>query len=394
MRSPNLHVLHVITGIDRGGAENHLFDLVRHQCESGMAVTVAYLRGNGYWAAPLRALGAEVQPLGLQFYGELKPLVRLGWLLRSTEFDLVHAHLPPAELYVRLALLGINRKTLPLLITKHNEERFCDAPGKHVLGRWVARRADRIIAISDAVKRYMCGSGLGVEERKLQTIHYGIDAARLDHSPGAQAASLRSHWSIADNELAIGFVGRLAPQKDIGTLVRGFALYAARFAQAKLVIVGSGPLDEELRRLAEDLRIVGRIVWAGFRDDIATVMSAFDIFALTSIYEGLGLVLLEAMASALPVVATRAGAIPEVVTDGETGVLVAPRRPNELAAAFHDLSDSRRRAQFGAAGRARVMCEFTLEKMCRETDALYGRYIRRRSIKTEAQIGCAVSTVN
>src|SRR4030095_7545407 len=118
------HILHVITGIDRGGAENHLFDLVRHQRASGMAVTVAYLRGNGYWAAPLRALGAEVQPLGLRFYGELKPLVRLGWLLRRTEFDLVHAHLPPAELYVRLALLGINRQTVPVLITKHNEERF------------------------------------------------------------------------------------------------------------------------------------------------------------------------------------------------------------------------------------------------------------------------------
>jgi glycosyltransferase involved in cell wall biosynthesis len=320
--------------------------------------------------------------------------VRLGWLLRRTEFDLVHAHLPPAELYVRLALLGINRKTVPLLITKHNDERFCDAPGKEVLGRWVARRADRLITISDAVKRYMCGPGLGVEERKLHTIHYGIDAARFDHLPRAQAASLRSHWGIADNELAIGFVGRLVLQKDIGTLIRGFALFAARFFHAKLVIVGSGPRAEEVRHSAAELGISDRVVWAGFRYDIATVMSAFDIFALTSIYEGLGLVLLEAMASALPVVATRAGAIPEVVADGETGVLVAPGRPNELAAAFHDLSDNRRRAQFGAAGRARVMREFTLEKMYRETDALYGRCIRRRFIKMEARIACAVSTVN
>jgi glycosyltransferase involved in cell wall biosynthesis len=104
--------------------------------------------------------------------------------------------------------------------------------------------------------------------------------------------------------------------------------------------------------------------------------------------------LLEAMASGLPVVATRAGAIPEVVADGETGVLVAPGRPNELAAAFRNLGDSSLRAQFGAAGRARVTREFTLEKMCRETDALYRRCIRRRFIKMEAQIACAVSTVN
>jgi len=389
-----LRVLHVITGIDRGGAENHLLDLVKHQRASGVTVTVAYLRGKGYWRAAFEAVGADVHPLGLRFYGDLRPLLRLGRLIHSAEFDLVHTHLPPAELYSRLALLGITRKTLPLLITKHNDERFCDAPGKKVLGRWVARRAERLIAISDAVKGYMCGSGLGVEQRKLQTIYYGIDAARFGQSPRAPAACLRKQWGIAAEELAIGFVGRLVPQKDIGTLIRGFALFAATFAEAKLVIVGSGPLDEELRRVAEELRISGRIVWAGFRDDIVTVMSAFDIFALTSIYEGLGLVLLEAMASALPVVATRVGAIPEVVADGETGVLVAPGRPNELATAFHNLSDSSRQAQFGAAGRARVIREFTLEKMYRETDAVYDRCIRRRTSRMEAQIACAVSTVN
>ena len=265
---------------------------------------------------------------------------------------------------------------------------------KKVLGRWVARRAERLIAISDAVKRYMCGSGLGVEQRKLQTIHYGIDAARFDYLQGAQAASLRSHWGIAAEELAIGFVGRLVPQKDIGTLIRGFALFAATFAEAKLVIVGIGPLNEELRRSADELGISGRIVWVGFRDDIVTVMSAFDIFALTSIYEGFGLVLLEAMASRLPVVATRVGAITEVVVDGETGILVGPRRPEEVAAAFHKLRDGRLRTRFGEAGRARVLREFTLEKMYQATDALYERCIRRRSIKIEAQIICAVSTVN
>jgi glycosyltransferase involved in cell wall biosynthesis len=389
-----LHVLHVITGIDRGGAENHLLDLVKHQRASGVAVTVAYLRGKGYWRAAFEAVGADVHPLGLRFYGDLRPLLRLGRLIHSAEFDLVHAHLPPAELYSRLALLGISRKTLPLLITKHNDERFCDAPGKKVLGRWVARRAERLIAISDAVKGYMCGSGLGVEQRKLQTIYYGIDAARFGQSPRAPAACLRKQWGIAAEELAIGFVGRLVPQKDIGTLIRGFALFAATFAEAKLVIVGSGPLNEELRRSADELGISGRIVWAGFRDDIVTVMSAFDIFALTSIYEGFGLVLLEAMASRLPVVATRAGAVAEVVADGETGILAGPRRPEEVAAAFHKLRDGRLRTRFGEAGRARVLREFTLNKMWQQTDALYARCVRPGVVKTKEQIGCAVSTVN
>ena len=291
-------------------------------------------------------------------------------------------------------MLGISGKTLPLLITKHNDERFCDAPGKEVLGRWVARRADRLIAISEAVKRYMCGPGLGVEERKLQTIYYGIDAARFGQSPRASAACLREQWGIAAEELAIGFVGRLVPQKDIGTLIRGFAIFAATFGEAKLVIVGSGPLNEELRRSADELGISGRIVWAGFRDDTVTVMSAFDIFALSSIYEGFGLVLLEAMSSRLPVVATRAGAVAEVVVDGETGILVGPRRPEEVAAAFHKLRDGRLRTRFGEAGRARVLREFTLEKMWQQTDTLYARCVRADVVRTKEQIGCAVSTVN
>jgi glycosyltransferase involved in cell wall biosynthesis len=389
-----LRVLHVITAFDRGGAENHLADLIRHQCDCGMEVTLAFLRGHGTLSSAIQSLGVNVQPLALRFYGDPRPLLRLRRLIKRGAFDLIHAHLPPSELYTRLALLGVNPRRVPMLITKHNEERFCDAPGKQVLGRWVARRADRIIAISDAVRRYMCGSGLGLEGRKVQTIHYGIDALQFDHNLPAEAASLRSHWGILPDDVAIGFVGRLVPQKDIVTLIRGFALFATTFPRAKLVIVGSGPLEERLREEAAVLGILPRIVWAGFCDNITSVMRAFDMFALTSVYEGLGLVLLEAMASSLPVVATRAGAIPEVVADGETGLLIAPRRPDQLAAAFRDLSDSSLRAQFGAAGRARVMREFTLEKMYRETDAVYGRCIGHRVIKMEGPIACAVSTAN
>ena len=389
-----LCVLHVITAFDRGGAENHLADLIRHQRDCGMKVTLAFLRGHGSLASAVQSLGVKVQPLALCFYGDPRPLVRLRRLMKRGAFDVIHAHMPPAELYVRFALLGVGARRVPMLITKHNDERFCDAPGKKVLGRWVARRAEHVIAISDAVKRYMCGSGLGIDEEKLQTIYYGIDAARFGERPRAAAASLRTHWGIAAEELAIGFVGRLVPQKDIGTLIRGFALFAATFAEAKLVIVGIGPLDEELRRVAEELGISGRIVWAGFRDDIATVMSAFDIFALTSIYEGFGLVLLEAMASRLAVVATRVGAIPEIVADGETGILVARQQTRDLAVAFRMLMDRTLRARLGEAGRARVMREFTLEKMCQQTDAVYARCIRAGILGTREQITCAVSTVN
>lgn len=223
----------------------------------------------------------------------------------------------------------------------------------------------------------MSGRGLGLDAAKFQTIYYGVDEAPFGGVPAGDVAALRRAWGVADDEVAVGFVGRLVPQKDIGTLLRGFALFAGRCPQTRLIIVGAGPLDGVLRHRAEALGIARHVVWAGFREDIAAVMRAFDVFALTSVYEGLGLVLLEAMAARRPVVATRVGAIPEVVAEGETGLLVGPGEPEALAAAFGKLSDGALRARFGEAGRLRVLREFTLEGMFQATDEMYAQSVRR-----------------
>jgi len=374
------HILHVITTINRGGAENHLLDLVRHQRACGLAVSVAYLRGNGYWTDAFTEVGAEVHGLGLKFYGDVQPLMKLRRVIKRASFDLVHAHLPPAELYARLALFGISARALPMLITKHNEERFCEMLGQRMLGRWVAARAAYVITISDAVKRFIAGSGLGLDAQKLSRIYYGIDAAKFEEAQDTYAGSLNHEWNIPGDALVIGFVGRLVEQKDIETLLRGVARFAEDSPKARLVIVGTGPGEAPMRQLAKQLRISDRIVWAGFRDDIRRVMSSFDIFSLTSIYEGFGLVLLEAMSSGRAVVATRVGAIPEVV--GATGLLISPRSPDELAAAFHQLGDDSLRRRLGEAGRQRVLSEFTLERMWEETDGVYMQCLHRKKAQS------------
>jgi glycosyltransferase involved in cell wall biosynthesis len=307
-------------------------------------------------------------------------LIKLRRVIRRASFDLVHAHLPPAELYATLALLGISPRALPMLITKHNEERFCAMPGQRLLGRWVAARAAHVITISDAVKRFMAGPGLGLDGRKLSRIYYGIDAGKFGEVQDSDARLLRHEWNTPDEALVIGFVGRLVGQKDTGTLLRGMARFANESPKVRLVIVGRGRAEAAMRQLANELCISDCIVWAGFRDDIRRVMSAFDIFALTSIYEGFGLVLLEAMASGRAVVATRVGAIPEVV--GATGLLISPRSPDELAVAFHQLSDHSLRERLGEAGRQRVLNEFTLERMWEETDGVYEQCLHREKAQS------------
>ncbi|MEA3213641.1 MAG: hypothetical protein QOE70_6698 [Chthoniobacter sp.] len=373
-------VLHVVTSIARGGAQNHLVDLVRHQRAAGVAVTVAYLRAHGYWAPALREMGATVSDLRLRFYGDLRPLRELRRLLAGTRFDLVHAHLEPAELYLRLALLGTSAKELPLIISKHNDRPFHCFPGQRALGRWVARRASAVIAISEAVRKFMTGPSLGLKPGTVQTIHYGLGAQPFEKVTEASAAALRREWGAGAETLVIGFAGRLVEQKSIDTLIRAFALLRQRApGETKLVIAGCGPLEAALRRCAEEQGVTDHVVWAGFREDVPRMMKAFDVFALTSVHEGFGLVLVEAMAAARPVVATRAGAIPEVVVDGETGFLAEPAQPQQVADALLKLTDAAVRARLGAAGHRRVLANFTLEQMWRQTDALYARCLRAES---------------
>ena len=390
MNAP-LRILHLMTAIDRGGAENHLLELIRHQRASGMEVTVGYLRGHGSWAPALREMGATVLDLCLRFYGDLRPLRHLRRILAETRFDLVHAHLPPAELYARLALLGTSASELPLIISKHNDCPFHRIPGQRALGRWVARRAAAVIAISEAVRHYMTGPALGLKPAAVHRIYYGIDVRPFDHVAESAVAAMRQEWGAGAGTLVVGFAGRLVEQKSIDTLIRAFALFVNRTpCDAKLVIAGCGPLEAALRHCAVEAGVADRVVWAGFREDVPCLMRAFDVFALTSMHEGFGLVLAEAMAAGRPIVATRAGAIPEVVVDGETGLLTEPGAPQQIADALGRMIDPALRAQFGAAGRQRVLAHFTLDRMWEQTDALYASCLRedvaRRALRCSAEL--------
>jgi glycosyltransferase involved in cell wall biosynthesis len=383
--NPPLRILHVITAFDRGGAENHLADLIRHQRTVGMEVTIAYLRGGGSLAPVMRELGAVVHDLALKFYGDPRPLVRLRRIIAQGSFGLVHAHLPPAELYTRFALLGIPPAELPLVISKHNDCPFHRLPGELVVERWVATRASAMIVISEAVERYMVGRRVGIRPGQMQTIPYGIDVAPFQKSAPGALADLRKEWGVEPDTLLVGFVGRVVPQKSIDTLICGFAQFLrACPCDAKLVIVGEGPLLPALHRCARENGVAERVVWAGFRADIPLVMQAFDIFALTSIFEGFGLVLVEAMAARRPIMASRVSAIPEVVVDGETGMLTEPRSAESVATALTRLSDGPTRARLGAAGYRRVFEHFTLERMWKSTDEVYARCL--------AAMPCARST--
>ncbi|OGQ87751.1 MAG: hypothetical protein A2512_10565 [Deltaproteobacteria bacterium RIFOXYD12_FULL_56_24] len=365
-----MKVLHVITTINRGGAENHLVELVRGQVEQGLQVVVAYLKGDGYWANELRNLGVRVESLQLEHYGESAPMWRLRNLIRQCKHDIIHAHMPPAELYTRLAVMFL-RPAPVMVISKHNDEPFYRGLGQRVVGAWVARRAARMIAISDAVNTYAC-THLKMPAAHVVTVHYGIDPLPFEQVEDGRRLALRAEWGIPFEAWVIGTVARLVPQKALHTLLTGYAQYRVQARHpSRLVLVGRGPLETELKSLAQQLGLADEIIWAGFREDIPVVMKAFDTFALTSSYEGFGLVLLEAMAAGRPVVATAVSAIPEIVEDGETGLLCRSSDVDGLARALLQLEDASLRARLGAAGHERAVECFALTRMAENTLAVY-----------------------
>ena len=228
-----------------------------------------------------------------------------------------------------------------------------------------------MIAISDAVNAY-ARNHLNMAVDRVTTVHYGIDPRPYEQISDSQRQDVRTEWGIPPGAWVIGTVARLVPQKALHVLLHAYAQYLVQARQAsRLVLVGRGPLEAELKTLSSQLGLDNEIIWAGFREDIPVVMKAFDAFVLTSSYEGFGLVLLEAMAAARPVVASRVSAIPEIVQDGMTGLLCESGDHEGFGHALLHLEEAELRVRFGNAGHERAFTHFTLERMAEATLAVY-----------------------
>ncbi len=369
-RRRRLRVLHLITSLDRGGAENHLLALAGHVDRTRFDVEVAVLTGEGDLIPEFEALGIAVHRLGARRRLDLTGAERLVSLLRERDYDIVHSHLFRADLYAYVASFQLGSRRPKLVATRHNDDRFFLHPLVGVLHFLVSARLDMIIAISDHIARFTIARGVW-DSRRVRRVYHGLEVPS-DALVERRRSELRLQLGLAADDFLIGNVGRLDPQKGQRHLVRAIPLLLDRLPNAHLVIVGGGNLERSLRELAEELDISDRVHVLGARRDVPAVMQAIDLFAMPSIWEGFGIVLLEAMAAAKPIVASRVATIPEVVLDNETGVLVAPGDPVALADAIAALAaDPPRAKRFGEAGRQRLEQSFSLEKMVGDTEVLY-----------------------
>jgi glycosyltransferase involved in cell wall biosynthesis len=356
-----LHV-HKLTGV--GGSERHLLTLLPALRERGVDARFAGLDVPGsdaprFYAGlddagvPYRRVrcGADVSPR------MLRDVIAA---VRAERPQLVHTHLVHADVYGTLAG-AVGR--VPLVSTRHNDDRYLLGPFRYV-DRLFARRARRLVAISHAVRSFL--ERAGHDPRKLLTIHYGLD--RLPEAP-SEVGPLEA--GVPDGAPLLLAIGRLTAQKDHPTLLRAFARVRREHPHAMLAILGIGPLEQETRRLGADLGLAGSVLFPG-RLEIRDWLARADVFVHTSRWEGFGLVLLEAMLAGLPVVATRVSAVPEIVADGETGLLAEPGDDAAVASALSELLGSAGQARaLGAAGLERARTVFSVERMAERTIAVY-----------------------
>jgi len=368
-----VRILHVITTLDVGGAEMHLLSQVRGQTERGHQVRVCYLKGAGSLEPDfLRAGAREVCATG----SGPAAVGRLWSRMRAA--DVVHTHLLKADALGAVVAALAGRRS-GLVASKHNDEQVLRRPLVSRVHGLVGSLPRRTIVLSDHVGGFVERYGRVPRERQTR-IYYGIDPAPFERAaadaaadPAARAA-LRAELGCGPDDLVLVCVARFAPQKAHDVLLRAFARARETVGELRLWLVGDDPFGDGRRKaeaVARELGLEG-CTFAGIRRDVPQVLAAADVFCMTSLWEGLGLVFLEAMAAGLPVVASRVSAVPEVVVAGETGLLAPAGDAEAFAAAFVELArDPDRRRAMGLAGRRRVHERFGLDRMVEATLEVY-----------------------
>jgi glycosyltransferase involved in cell wall biosynthesis len=356
-----VRIVHVITTLERGGAENHLLQLVAGQVASGIDVEVAYLKDAGELADDFACLGVPVTKADG---------IRDLFLLMRSDKDLVHAHLPRAEL---TALLVAGRGNA-LVVSRHNAEPFWPGGPKRfskLLSRLVDRRCKRVIVISQAVGEYMLATGHTTRADIVRTVPYGYRIPK-EHKLRDQPFDSQDSTRSASRPVKLRVVARLTPQKDLPTLFKALVELKSRGHEIVLDIAGAGPDLVPLSHLVDELGLAQQVTFVGRISNPVEFIAEGDIFVLPSLYEGFGLVLLEASAARVPIVAARNTAMMEVIVDGETGLLFNTSDVTDLADKISLLiDDPEQRRHLSEAAYERLTTVYTPEAMVEKTLAVY-----------------------
>lgn len=372
-----MRILFLSTSMGMGGADQQLLSAAQVLRIRGHQVLIVSLTPLGPMGLEARSVGLHTESLEMRrAVPDPRGLVRLVRLVRAWRPDVVHSHMVHANLMARALRLLV---PVPVLVsTIHNI--YEGGPLWMAAYRMTNGLVDHMTIISQAAADRFITEGI-VPRELLTVVPNGIDTDRLRNVPPDARESLRRSIGLG-HEFVWLAVGRFEVAKDYPNMLRGFARVRARHPQAVLLLVGRGSLQQETEALTQELGLAGAVRFLGVRSDVPVVMSAADGYVMSSAWEGMPMVLLEAAAGGLPIVATMAGGNHEVVRNEETGFLVPTRDPEALGLAMlrlMGLSEAQRRSM-GERGHEHVRAHYGLSRVAERWERLYWEALARKGL--------------
>ncbi|HPU84427.1 MAG TPA: glycosyltransferase [Candidatus Latescibacteria bacterium] len=365
-----IRVVHVINTLAPGGAETLVANLCAKLPGEGVQPAVAYLFGDATLAARLTEAGVHVEALSSGERPSPFALCRLLQIIRTRKIQLVHAHLVYAGITAKIAA---RLSGTPVVMTRHSAFEPKANTFFYRFDNWLTRRyAARLVAVGEEVRATI------LKERWMEPDRVVLHRNAIDVSEFRP----KHHQPSPDGAYIVGTVGRMEAPKAQEVFLEAVARVRAGYPNVKAVIAGDGRLRSHLEGVRSRLGLDTAATFLGSvtRKDIPGLLNTFDVFVLSSDWEGLPLALLEAAASGLPVVATDVGGVHEIVQNGKNGWLVEPGNVEQLARRIGALlSDVEMRERFGRQARAFVETEFDITRLARETAALYREVLNSRA---------------
>ncbi|MCI5164914.1 MAG: glycosyltransferase [Candidatus Electrothrix sp. GM3_4] len=374
--APPHKILHLISSRGMYGAERIILNLIGATDRRRFTPSLALLQVKGYPNKELveaaQAKDAQGHVFICQRWVDPEALRQVRKLIYSEGITLVHCHEMKGRLYGLLATVGTSAR---LITTNHNWIRSdLLVTCFETFDAFYIRFYPKIIAVSPEVKQLM--RRYFIPEKKIQVIINGIDIEEFRRKKSA-GKKIREEFGIAPETPLIGAIGRISPEKGQKYFIDAAAQLLKAFPKARFVIVGEGVQGEAMRNYVVEIGLSDKIIFAGFRADIAACYSALDIFVLPSLLEGTPMALLEAMATGLPIVATDVGGVGRIIQDGENGLLISPADTDKLATGISTLlADSTKADQLAKNAICTVESKYSAQKMSEDYMALYDEVIR------------------
>lgn len=379
-----MKIIHIISSINRGGAENHLFNLASMQSSMGDNVGIIYFRGDNYWSSFYNKKKIKTYKFKLKNnfnpFKIIKVLLNLKKFLDKEKPDIVHAHLAWPEVLVSMIKI-FSKNNFKFIITKHLDSLILEGSygqNKVLNGLFIEKiifnLADQIIFISKNVQKYFINKIKGYKH-KTSVIYYGID----DNYFKSNIRTHKNYKYLRSNksEFIILNIARHIPQKKIDKLIDGFHQYLKINYNSKLVLVGNGPDNTKLKEKAKNLNINHKINWINYAENIESIFKISDVFCLTSDYEGLGLVLLESLLLRRPIITINKSAMKEIVVHNYNGISLNENfSSNDLSKAFKEINfNPKLRSTFQKNGIKLIKKKFNLKKMYLLTHKIYNKIL-------------------